>query len=115
MVVTLNFDATQCPQPNWPLGRKLYKPVVKWCLCKQLQDYAFCGRKIIGGVSTPTPVDDLGMNQMAQAIDLIDVSYEQVKKYTMMYAAIRKDGGQMFHVKDSKVNFDFYSRVMAMP
>jgi riboflavin biosynthesis pyrimidine reductase len=40
--------------------------------------YAFCAPKIIGGVNAPTPVGDLGMNQMTQAIDLIDVSYEQV-------------------------------------
>jgi riboflavin biosynthesis pyrimidine reductase len=42
------------------------------------QVYAFCAPKIIGGVNAPTPVGDLGMNQMTQAIDLIDVSYEQV-------------------------------------
>ena len=42
------------------------------------QVYAFCAPKIIGGVTAPTPVGDLGMNQMTQAIDLIDVSYEQV-------------------------------------
>ena len=40
--------------------------------------YAFCAPKIIGGVNAPTPVGELGMNQMTQAIDLIDISYEQV-------------------------------------
>lgn len=42
------------------------------------QVYAFLAPKIIGGVNAPTPVGELGMNQMTQAIDLIDVSYEQV-------------------------------------
>jgi diaminohydroxyphosphoribosylaminopyrimidine deaminase/5-amino-6-(5-phosphoribosylamino)uracil reductase len=40
--------------------------------------YAVCSPKIIGGINAPTPVGELGMNQMTQAIDLIDVSYEQV-------------------------------------
>ena len=34
--------------------------------------------KIIGGLNAPTPVGELGMSQMTQAINLIDHSYEQV-------------------------------------
>jgi riboflavin biosynthesis pyrimidine reductase len=34
--------------------------------------------KIIGGLNAPTPVGELGMSQMTQAIDLIDHSYEKV-------------------------------------
>lgn len=48
----------------------------EFCIFQQV--YAFWAPKIIGGVNAPTPVGELGMNQMTQAIDLIDVSYEQV-------------------------------------
>lgn len=34
--------------------------------------------KIIGGVKAPSPVGELGMVQMSQALNLVDVSFEQV-------------------------------------
>ncbi|KAL8159201.1 hypothetical protein V2J09_000738 [Rumex salicifolius] len=40
--------------------------------------YAFVAPKIIGGKHAPTPVGELGMVEMTQALDLIDVSYEQI-------------------------------------
>ncbi|XAR65785.1 hypothetical protein NMG60_11011729 [Bertholletia excelsa] len=40
--------------------------------------YAFVAPKIIGGRSAPTPVGELGMVEMTQALELIDVCYEQV-------------------------------------
>ncbi|KAM7279590.1 hypothetical protein ACFE04_006724 [Oxalis oulophora] len=40
--------------------------------------YAFVAPKIIGGKHAPSPVGELGMVEMTQALDLIDVSYEQV-------------------------------------
>lgn len=43
-----------------------------------MQVYAFLAPKIIGGRNAPTPVGELGMVEMTQALDLIDVSYEQV-------------------------------------
>ncbi|XP_021314969.1 riboflavin biosynthesis protein PYRR, chloroplastic isoform X1 [Sorghum bicolor] len=46
--------------------------------------YAFWAPKIIGGLNAPTPVGDLGMNQMTQAINLIDVSYEQIDRDMLM-------------------------------
>ncbi|CAM0943059.1 unnamed protein product [Alopecurus aequalis] len=51
--------------------------------------YAFCAPKIIGGVNAPTPVGELGMNQMTQAIDLIDVSYEQIDRDMLMSGFIQ--------------------------
>jgi hypothetical protein len=38
--------------------------------------------KIIGGVNAPTPVGELGMSQMTQAIDLIDHDYEKVISFS---------------------------------
>lgn len=40
--------------------------------------FAFVAPKIIGGKIAPTPVGELGMVEMSQALDLIDVSFEQV-------------------------------------
>ncbi|KAF7817738.1 riboflavin biosynthesis protein PYRR, chloroplastic isoform X1 [Senna tora] len=40
--------------------------------------FAFVAPKIIGGKNAPSPVGELGMVEMSQALDLIDVSYDQV-------------------------------------
>lgn len=39
--------------------------------------FAFVAPKIIGGVNAPSPVGELGMVEMSQALNLLDVSYEQ--------------------------------------
>jgi riboflavin biosynthesis pyrimidine reductase len=43
-----------------------------------LQVFAFVAPKIIGGKNAPSPVGELGMVEMSQALDLIDVCFEQV-------------------------------------
>lgn len=43
-----------------------------------MQVYAFVAPKIIGGKNAPTPVGELGMVEMTQALELSDVCYEQV-------------------------------------
>ncbi|XVF30283.1 hypothetical protein REPUB_Repub16aG0043500 [Reevesia pubescens] len=40
--------------------------------------FAFVAPKIIGGKTAPSPVGELGMVEMTQALDLIDVCFEQV-------------------------------------
>ncbi|KAG8380317.1 hypothetical protein BUALT_Bualt06G0003100 [Buddleja alternifolia] len=40
--------------------------------------HAFVAPKIIGGKNAPSPVGELGMVEMSQALELIDVQYEQV-------------------------------------
>ena len=47
-------------------------------ICILWQVCVFMAPKIIGGLNAPTPVGELGMSQMTQAINLIDHSYEQV-------------------------------------
>lgn len=49
------------------------------------QVYAFVAPKIIGGVNAPSPVGELGMVEMSQALDLIDVSYEQVSSWVVVH------------------------------
>ncbi|XP_009778198.1 riboflavin biosynthesis protein PYRR, chloroplastic [Nicotiana sylvestris] len=40
--------------------------------------HAFVAPKIIGGKNAPSPVGELGMVEMTQALELIDVCYEQI-------------------------------------
>eukprot|EP00249_Psilotum_nudum_P007571 c20661_g1_i3 orf=333-2045(+) len=39
---------------------------------------AFVCTKIIGGITAPSPVGELGMVEMSQALNLIDISFEQI-------------------------------------
>lgn len=50
-----------------------------------MQVHAFVAPKIIGGKNAPSPVGELGMVEMTQALELIDVSYEQVGINYKMY------------------------------
>ncbi|XP_022025666.1 riboflavin biosynthesis protein PYRR, chloroplastic isoform X2 [Helianthus annuus] len=43
--------------------------------------HAFVAPKIIGGKNAPSPVGELGMVEMTQALELNDVSYEQAHKF----------------------------------
>ena len=43
-----------------------------------VQVISFVAPKIIGGVTAPSPIGELGMVEMTQALDIIDVSFEQV-------------------------------------
>lgn len=46
-----------------------------------MQVHAFVAPKIIGGRNAPSPVGELGMVEMSQAMELFDVSYEQVNMF----------------------------------
>ncbi|GLT56312.1 hypothetical protein SLA2020_293600 [Shorea laevis] len=48
-----------------------------WALCV-MNVFDFVAPKIIGGKYAPSPVGELGMVEMSQPLDLIDVCYEQV-------------------------------------
>uniref|UniRef100_A0A7N0VGR2 Riboflavin biosynthesis protein PYRR, chloroplastic n=2 Tax=Kalanchoe fedtschenkoi TaxID=63787 RepID=A0A7N0VGR2_KALFE len=60
----------------WECGGSLAAPAISAGVIHKV--YAFVAPKIIGGKHAPTPVGELGMVEMTQALDLIDVSYEQV-------------------------------------
>ncbi|GJY59721.1 riboflavin biosynthesis protein PYRR, chloroplastic [Tanacetum coccineum] len=45
---------------------------------KEFHVHAFVAPKIIGGKNAPSPVGELRMVEMPQALELIDVSYEQI-------------------------------------
>lgn len=44
--------------------------------------------KIIGGKNAPSPVGELGMVEMSQALELIDVHYEQVRNISDMLLTV---------------------------
>ncbi|XP_008443687.2 riboflavin biosynthesis protein PYRR, chloroplastic-like [Cucumis melo] len=46
--------------------------------------FAFVAPKIIGGRNAPSPVGELGMVEMTQALELIDVQYEKVEEDMMI-------------------------------
>ncbi|CAM8881504.1 unnamed protein product [Rhodiola kirilowii] len=60
----------------WECGGSLAAPAISAGVIHKV--YAFVAPKIIGGKHAPTPVGELGMVEMTQALDLLDVNYEQV-------------------------------------
>lgn len=54
-----------------------------------MQVYAFVAPKIIGGKNAPTPVGELGMVEMTQALELSDVCYEQVCIHVTIFLVLR--------------------------
>ncbi|KAK9138624.1 hypothetical protein Sjap_009218 [Stephania japonica] len=60
----------------WECGGTLAAPAISSGVIHQV--FAFVAPKIIGGEHAPSPVGDLGMVEMSQALNLIDVSYEQI-------------------------------------
>ncbi|XP_031260870.1 riboflavin biosynthesis protein PYRR, chloroplastic isoform X2 [Pistacia vera] len=60
----------------WECGGKLAASAISSGVIHKV--FAFVAPKIIGGKNAPTPVGELGMVEMSQALDLTDVCYEQV-------------------------------------
>ncbi|KAJ3675686.1 hypothetical protein LUZ60_004728 [Juncus effusus] len=60
----------------WECGGGLAAPAISAGVIHKV--FAFIAPKIIGGVNAPSPVGELGMVQMSQALNLLDVSFEQI-------------------------------------
>nr|ATG70684.1 photosensitive 1 [Callitropsis nootkatensis] len=60
----------------WECGGSLSAPAIESAVIHKV--IAFIAPKIIGGVTAPGPVGDLGMVEMTQALNLSDVSFEQI-------------------------------------
>ncbi|PIA43410.1 hypothetical protein AQUCO_01900060v1 [Aquilegia coerulea] len=60
----------------WECGGTLTAPAISSGVIHQV--FAFVAPKIIGGVNAPSPVGELGMVEMSQALNLTDVSFEQI-------------------------------------
>lgn len=59
----------------WECGGTLSAPAIQGNVIHKV--LAFIAPKIVGGLQAPTPVGELGMVQMTQALKLSDVSFEQ--------------------------------------
>lgn len=59
----------------WECGGTLSAPAIQGGVIHRV--LAFIAPKIVGGLQAPTPVGELGMVQMTQALKLEDVSFEQ--------------------------------------
>ncbi|XP_078434792.1 cytidine/deoxycytidylate deaminase family protein [Wolffia australiana] len=60
----------------WECGGSLAAPAISSGVIHKV--FTFVAPKIIGGAKAPSPVGELGMVEMTQALNLIDVSYEQI-------------------------------------
>lgn len=60
----------------WECGGMLSAPAIASGVIQKVM--AFISPKIIGGITAPTPVGELGMVEMTQALQLSDVAFEQV-------------------------------------
>ncbi|XP_024356782.1 riboflavin biosynthesis protein PYRR, chloroplastic [Physcomitrium patens] len=60
----------------WECGGTLAAPAIASGAIQKVM--AFISPKIIGGITAPTPVGELGMAEMTQALQLSDVAFEQI-------------------------------------
>eukprot|EP00252_Welwitschia_mirabilis_P018876 TRINITY_DN4235_c0_g1_i1.p1 TRINITY_DN4235_c0_g1~~TRINITY_DN4235_c0_g1_i1.p1 ORF type:complete len:588 (-),score=105.65 TRINITY_DN4235_c0_g1_i1:216-1979(-) len=60
----------------WECGGSLSAPAIASGVIHKV--VAFIAPKIIGGVAAPSPVGELGMVEMTQALNLLDVSFKQI-------------------------------------
>ncbi len=60
----------------WECGGTLAAQAIAQCVIQKV--WAFIAPKIVGGLSAPTPVADLGFTQMTQALVLEQIRYQQV-------------------------------------
>jgi diaminohydroxyphosphoribosylaminopyrimidine deaminase/5-amino-6-(5-phosphoribosylamino)uracil reductase len=63
-------------QIMWECGGLLSAPAISSSVIHKV--LAFIAPKIVGGVLAPTPVGELGMLQMTQALNLSEVEFEKV-------------------------------------
>ncbi|KAL6516796.1 hypothetical protein OROHE_018084 [Orobanche hederae] len=75
-VVTDYLYDRGCLSVMWECGGTLAASAISSGVIHKV--HAFVAPKIIGGKNAPSPVGELGMVEMSQALELIDVHYEQV-------------------------------------
>ncbi|KAK6156465.1 hypothetical protein DH2020_010713 [Rehmannia glutinosa] len=75
-VVTEYLYDRGCLSVLWECGGTLAASAISSGVIHKV--HAFVAPKIIGGKNAPSPVGELGMVEMSQALELIDVHYEQV-------------------------------------
>eukprot|EP01024_Parvocaulis_polyphysoides_P039664 TRINITY_DN3587_c0_g2_i4.p1 TRINITY_DN3587_c0_g2~~TRINITY_DN3587_c0_g2_i4.p1 ORF type:complete len:713 (-),score=118.63 TRINITY_DN3587_c0_g2_i4:238-2376(-) len=75
----------------WECGGTLASPAIADNTIHKVM--AFVSPKIIGGVSAPSPVGDLGHVEMTQALDVTDVTWEQISQDFLLQGYLPSSGG----------------------
>lgn len=65
-----------CNTVLWECGGRLGAAAIKAQMVQKI--YAFIAPKLIGGFSAPSPIDDLGLNLMTDAINLVRPQFQQI-------------------------------------
>ena len=79
----------------WECGGTLAAPAVQEGVINKVM--AFVAPKIIGGSAAPSPVGELGLEKMTDALDVTDVTYEQVDK-DVLAVGFLPSSKSIFHV-----------------
>jgi len=75
-----------CNTVLWECGGRLGAAAIKAQMVQKI--YAFIAPKLIGGFSAPSPIDDLGLNLMTSAINLLRPKFQQIGKDFLITAYI---------------------------
>jgi diaminohydroxyphosphoribosylaminopyrimidine deaminase/5-amino-6-(5-phosphoribosylamino)uracil reductase len=65
-----------CNTVLWECGGRLSAAAIKAQMVQKV--YAFIAPKLIGGFAAPSPIDDLGLNFMTSAINLLRPKFQQI-------------------------------------
>ena len=65
-----------CNTVLWECGGRLSAAAIKAQMIQKV--YAFISPKLIGGFTAPSPIDDLGLNLMTSAINLLRPKFQQI-------------------------------------
>jgi len=65
-----------CNQVLWECGGRLGAAAIKAKMIQKI--YAFIAPKLIGGFTAPSPIDDLGLTLMTDALDLSRSQFQQI-------------------------------------
>ncbi len=65
-----------CNQVLWECGGRLGAAAIKARMVQKI--YAFIAPKLIGGFTAPSPIDDLGLNLMTEALHLVRPQLQQI-------------------------------------
>ncbi|BBC23679.1 bifunctional diaminohydroxyphosphoribosylaminopyrimidine deaminase/5-amino-6-(5-phosphoribosylamino)uracil reductase RibD [Pseudanabaena sp. ABRG5-3] len=76
LIVMQELAKRGCNQVLWECGGRLGAAAIKAKMVQKI--YAFIAPKLIGGFTAPSPIDDLELNLMTDAINLLHPQFQQI-------------------------------------
>lgn len=76
LVVMQELSKRGCNQVLWECGGKLGAAAIKAQMIQKV--YAFIAPKLIGGCLAPSPIDDLGLKMMSDALELQNIKLQTI-------------------------------------